>query len=497
MTSKIDDLGLDLAAIKEAHGSHSIFAPSGSVIWLNTPGCLIPNILAPDSAGYDAAYGTVGHECGEQWLKAIPDICWGMGQLAANQIDEAEPRHRLGEIVIVKERDTEFEIEIDQEMLDYVRLYVEACIGLPGKHFVETRVDFSDLTPIDDQGGTCDHAACEPGVLTITDLKMGMIRVLAALNTQLMLYAYGFFRAYDHLYHFERIVIRIWQPRLEHFDRWECSRADLLAYAEFVRGQAKAAWQLNGARRPGWWCKKGFCNVIGTCPAYISWFADMAEQAADESFDDMTADYPECVICEGLGCDVCMDTPANRINDDGSIEGVYTVKDMAVATEAFVSGKLDLRPKYKPASMSTEALAKLLPMRSTIERFFNELERELESRAVDGEDVEVYGFKLVDSRAGRRAWRDKTEAIFALEDMVKKIDFDVSRFTPPTLLSPAQIEELIRKPLGITKKEAEALLDSLVSRPPRRQTLAEVSDMRPKRPPLEDDVFPFEDNGGL
>src|SRR5690606_37895851 len=185
MTEVTSDLGLDLEALKAASGGHSICAPSGSCLWLNTPGCLSPNLLAEDSAGHEAASGTVGHECGEQWLRAIPDICWGMGDLAQRQIDEAEPRHRIGEIVVIKEKKDTYEVEIDQEMLDYVRKYVEWVIALPGEHYVETRVDFSDLTPIPDQGGTADHAACEPGVLTITDLKMGYIRVLAKLNTQL------------------------------------------------------------------------------------------------------------------------------------------------------------------------------------------------------------------------------------------------------------------------------------------------------------------------
>ena len=385
MTEVTSDLGLDLDAIKAAHGGHSIFAPSGSAIWLNTPGCLIPNILAPDSAGFEAAYGTVGHECGEQWLRAIPEICWGMGPLAENQINEAEPRHRIGETVLIEERYDTFEVEIDQEMLDYVRQYVEWVMPLPGHHYIETRVDFSDLTPIPDQGGTADHCACQPGVLTISDLKMGYIRVLAKHNTQLLLYAYGFFRLYDHLYNFERIIVRIAQPRLNHFDAWECSREDLLAFAEFVRVQARAAWQLGGPRKPGWWCKKAFCNVQATCPAYVCWMAEQADADGD-LFDDATgdSDYLGCDICEGLGCDVCAGA---QINADGSIEGTYTVKDMVTTAEALVSGKVDLTPRRKPLELSTEALARLLPMRPVIERWFGEIERELESRALDGEDV--------------------------------------------------------------------------------------------------------------
>lgn len=466
------DLGLDLDAIEAASGGHSIFAPSGSAIWLNTPGCLIPNLLAPDSAGIDAAYGTVGHEIGEQWLLAIPEIAWGMGALAQRQIDEAEPVHRLGEIVIVKERKESFEIEIDQEMLDHVRKYVEWCIALPGEHYVEQRVYFSDLTPIDNQGGTSDHAACLPGVLTISDLKMGFIIVLAAWNSQLMLYAYGFFREWDWKYNFQRIVIRIAQPRRDHFDVWECSREELLAFAEYVKGQAKKAWVLDGPRKPGWWCKKAFCNVQGSCPAYINYLEELADADGDVFDDDGT-----CQVCEGLGCDAC--GPAS----EALIEGEYTVKDMAVAAEMFVSGKMDLTPRRQPHRLDTEALAKLLPMRSVVERFFNEVERELESRAIDGE--EIPGFKLVEGRNGRRSWRDEKSVLAALAEE----GVDSLALQKVVLLSPAEASKAVRKALGCTVKEADAVLDSLVSRPPRRQTLVEIADKRAPLDPIADDVF--------
>lgn len=492
----VDDLGLDLEAIKAASGGHSIYAPSGSVIWLNSPGCLIPNLLAPDSAGEDAAYGTVGHEIGEQWLKAIPTIMYGAGALAQAQIDEAEPSHRLGEIVIVEEKEDRFEIKIDQEMLDYVRQYVEWIMPLPGDHYIETRVDHSDLTPIPGQGGTSDHAACQPGVLTISDLKMGMIRVFAERNPQLMIYAYGFFRRWDWAYNFQRIVIRIAQPRLGHFDTWECSREELLEFAEYVRERAHEGWVIDGPRKPGWWCRKGFCNAISTCAAHLCWLADMSEQEADEVFDEFpTDDYGMCQICEGLGCDVCSPQPPT-INSDGSIEGVYTVKDMTARAEQLVSGKLDLTPKLLPAQMNTEALAKLLPMRGVVEKFFNEVHRELLHRAVDGD--EVPGFYLGQGRAGDRKWIDVEDAKQSLAAMIAETDTDPTELYPPTLLSPPQAQKIIRKALGCTVKEAEAMLDSLVARKAGQHTLVPVGDDRARLMPPADDVFEdHSDMGGL
>ncbi len=191
-----------LNAAGKDFGAHSIFSPSGSSTWAYCPGSLIPNLFAKDSAGEDAAYGTVGHGVAEQWLKS--GVC---------------PTHLVGTTEIIEEGDQRFEIEIDASMLEYVGQYVDWCIYLPGTHFVETRVDFSDLTPLKKQSGTADHAACEFGTLTVTDLKMGQgVQVYAKDNTQAILYAYGFFRKYDELFDFQRIVIRIAQPRLTHFD---------------------------------------------------------------------------------------------------------------------------------------------------------------------------------------------------------------------------------------------------------------------------------------
>ena len=74
-------------------------------MWLTCSGSLLANLAAEDSAGFEAAEGTVAHSVGEEWLKT-----------------EERPIHRIGEIVPVQEGEETFNIEITTEMLDYVQL---------------------------------------------------------------------------------------------------------------------------------------------------------------------------------------------------------------------------------------------------------------------------------------------------------------------------------------------------------------------------------------
>jgi hypothetical protein len=440
-------------AIIAAQGDHAIFAPSSSAGWLYCEDYLAANYGKPDNGNEDAAYGTVGHSVGETWLDEFAEMSAKL--LPLDAVRRARPTHLVGTTAV----ENGFKIDIDDEMLSYVQEYVEWCAELPGDHFVETRVDFSDLTPIPGQGGTADHAACEFGRLTITDLKMGKgIKVFAKNNTQALLYAYGFFREWDWWYGFKEIVIRIAQPRIEHFDTWTITRDELIRFAKWAGARAERAW-IGGSRAPG----------TKTC----QWCKDVACAARLAALHEDTDDVFECVICEGLGCDACKNV----------IDAEYKV----VETTALVAVKADLDAGWNPADrdptrLSTHQLEKILRLRKTVEKWFSEIEKELEARHNNGEALLLW--KLVEGRAGHRAF-DKESNVDAF---VRSIGVDPLLLYKSVMLSPAQFEEIVRQELGISKKKAAQLISPAVIRPPGKDTLALISDEREGKD-SSDDVF--------
>jgi hypothetical protein len=458
----VNRLALRKRIIEAAKGSgHSVFSASGSPGWAFCADYLFANYGKPDNGNEDAAYGTVGHTVGEVWLNNIKETLRTrqFRRSVASQLallDECEPIELEGTVQIVEGRGQDFHVTIDREMISYVREYVEWCFELPGDHYIETWVDYEDLMPIPGQGGTADHAACEPGRLTITDLKMGKgIQVFALKNTQLLLYAYGFFRMYDWLYDFQEIVIRICQPRREHFDVWTITRAELLEFAEWIKARAVLAWE-GGSRSPGaktcQWCKDVDCA------------ARLAALHADteDVFDDVTV-----------------------------IEGQFTVvgpQQMAVAKEALDIG-WEPNPQ-DPETLSTFQLEKLLRLRKVIDKWMAQIESELESRANNGEELRLH--KLVDGRKGNREFMSEDDAL----EFAKANDISPLLLYKTETLSPAQFEEVVRLQLGISKKKAANLIDPVTIRKPGRQTLAPISDRREEIEGLDDVFDDVSDNEG-
>jgi hypothetical protein len=420
-------VNFDLNAIAAAYnnGGHSIFGPSSSSMWLVCSGSLIPNILAQDDGTIEAAYGTVAHEVAEAWLTL-----------------RRKPKHMIGKTYIVYSGTWGYAITVDHQMIDYVQESVDRCILLPGLQMTEQRVDFSRLTPIPNQGGTLDFASIDGDYVNVIDHKFGKgVMVYAQNNTQAMLYALGLVykhdKAFGGKYDMRRFRLAIHQPRLDHFDEWECSRDDLMEFAGYVRERAKAAWKLDAPRTPDPKACQ-FCKVKQTCAANARMQLRLVADQTDAAFAESTA------------------------------EEIREFKQELAADLLSVS-------PVDPLSLTTEELERLRPYKRMVEGFWKTADHELLRRALSG--VPMTRYKAVEGRSNR-VFKNRDEAATHLI----KHGCDEKDVMVTQVVSPAEAEALLIK-AGHRRKDLPELLDGLVRKPPGKPTLAPLHD---KRPALED-----------
>lgn len=444
-----EHISLDDLASEWANAAHSIFGPSQSAMYLICSGSLIPHLLAKDEPSYEAAEGTVAHSVADLWLRT-----------------GTRPDHLIG---VIQESDGFF-IEITEIMLGYVEKYINWCREVDGDHYYETRTDISSLTPIPGQQGTADHFVCNFGRLTITDLKYGEgVKVYAADdkgdpraftgnvtefvlngNTQALLYAIGVFLEWDWFYHFDKITIRICQPRLDHFDVWETTREDLLIFAEWAKERMKLAWVRGAPRTPS---KKGcrWCRVEKTCPAFISW---TAINTIDPKMQDL-------------------DAPQTTFSQGNMLAVMETISDPT----AIVFDPVD------PAELTIEQIANLYRYRPVIEGWFRKMEKLLKD-VIDGDnDTEVPFWKVVEG-ISRRKFADPDEAAKQLD----LLGLTEEQIWPRHIISPAQAETILQTHKKLSKRKAASLIEDFVVRPPGPRTLAQLNDRR-EALPLDGDRF--------
>ncbi|CAB4161834.1 Protein of unknown function DUF2800 [uncultured Caudovirales phage] len=409
-------------AREEANG-HSIFGASGSSRYLACPGSVRASFGLPDTARYEAAEGTVAHGLAEQWLRT-----------------GVKPIERLGTTETVNLFTGTYDIPIDAAMMAFVEQYVDWCNGVPGDHYHEQRVDYSVLTPIPNQGGTADHFAARPKWLVLTDLKYGVAdQIHAYHNPQVSLYALGVIYEWDWLYDFEKVTIRICQPRLGHFDEWHTTKEELLQFADWAKGRMHQAWDPNPPFVPGEkQCR--YCKARLTCDAAIRW----AERLIDDTFDDESFD--------GL------DAPS---------------------LPDFKADHFALAP-VEP--MTTERLANLVSWRKWAETLFKSTFEELDRRAKAG-DIAT-GWMLAEGKSSRRL-EDRDGVVETLDILGIPEEDAYDR----KIKSPAKLEKLLVAQAGRTIKEAKALLKPYVRVVPGGSVLAPVGRGKRKAVDATDDVF--------
>jgi hypothetical protein len=190
-----------------------------------------------------------------------------------------------------------FEFKIDEERLERVQSCVDSINREPGQMWTETRLDTTPVLGVPGQEGHSDIIKAYPeggvvkdgkllkGVLSVHDYKDGYILVTAKDNTQGLIYLCAAMMQFSLLGEFEAFRFCIHQPKINHYDEWTYTRAELEAFMQLIRPVAKLAYEvyheivpfdpkahLNAGEEQ---CL--FCPVRGRCPARAARIAAMFE----------------------------------------------------------------------------------------------------------------------------------------------------------------------------------------------------------------------------
>jgi hypothetical protein len=269
--------------------AHSRFAPSASPRVTRCPASLLLNETEPDRPSVEAAEGTAAHYIGQLCLKNRCKVEKYAGCVVGVMLSGEE--YFVHENAPAPAEGEGWAFEVDDEMIVAVQDYVDRCNALPGKHYVEIRVDISHLCPEPNQKGTSDHIALDldssPKRMYVTDLKYGKgVQVFAEENEQAINYASGALREFDTFDEVEEIVVRISQPRLDHFDEWIVPRAEFEKYENYIRERNALALSDNPPFGPSEKACR-FCKVQARCRA----LNDFLHTKAAFAFDDLDEDF--------------------------------------------------------------------------------------------------------------------------------------------------------------------------------------------------------------
>lgn len=410
---------------------HAKLSPSGAHRWLHCPGSVALEADLPDSTSKFASEGTAAHELAAMAL-----------------IGDKDTSAFIGRII---EADGE-KFEVDQNMADYVQIYVDYVTSLGGEMMVEQSLSIEAITGEKDARGTADAVVFLNGELIVIDLKYGRgVKVDAENNEQLGIYGLAALSEYEFLGDFKRVRMVIVQPRLGHISEWdipvehiegsrECSAEALRLNIQPLAERAFAVLNgacTDGALNPGAsQCR--FCKAKASCPA----------------------------LC-------------NQV--------LATVKD------DFVDVTEPVAPQIENAAdreLDNTMLGNLLGSVDLIESWCKSIRAKAESELLGGNDVP--GYKLVQGRRGARKWSDGLVA----EETLKSMRLKVEEMYDLKLISPTTADKL-SKTRRIGPRQWAKLKD-IITQPDGKPSVAPESDKR-KAITIEAtaDEFPDVTNEGL
>ena len=352
---------------------HSPLGASGAACWLNCAGSYWAQKDLPDKGSAFALEGTCAH--------ALAELCL---TTELNHVKLLVGKHQI----INKERQGQ---PITSEMADYVQTYVDYVRGIGGNQGYEQRVSYEEWVP--GGFGTADAIVTKDDTLFVIDLKYGKgVKVDAYENPQGMLYALGALNERIAFQEFEKVVIVIHQPRLDHVSEWTVEPAGLYYWADWVKERALLCLEPDAQRTPGEkQCQ--WCRAKATCPALLK----QTEVAIMQEFDSFDAELPA------------------------------------------------------PASLSEEKLRVVMDHKDMIEKWLKSVETHVISQIESGKPFP--GWKMVEGRSNRK-WADEAYAANFLTGLLGERAYTKKLLTAPAAEKALgkegkeKIQSLITKPEG-------------------------------------------------
>lgn len=250
---------------------HALLSASGAHRWLEcTPSAQL-ELQFPQSTSEYAEEGTAAHE-----------LCELTARYWLGEISEAEYENQRDELAKGKY----YNAEMQECANDYVKFVAEKTAAAretceDAFTALEVRVDFSKY--VKDGFGTGDCIIVSDNVLEIIDFKYGKgVRVEAAGNPQMKLYALGAYLEYNTLFDIDSVRMTIFQPRLSGVQSSdEITVKELLEWAEkYVKPRAKLAYKGEGEFAPSEEVCK-FCRAKAQCKARADKNLKLFDEAPD------------------------------------------------------------------------------------------------------------------------------------------------------------------------------------------------------------------------
>lgn len=235
-----------MSVIQIAEGAHSELGPSSADRWLNCPGSVIASRGKPDNPTQYAIEGTAAHTH-SQWARE----------------QNKKARDFKGITIRVEHTGGPTDVLVDDDMVNATQEFIDRINSKPGIKLIEERVHYGRFVP--GGFGTLDGAAFNDDLAHIMDYKYGEgVRKEPKMLEQLMTYGVGLMHDWDWLFNFDKFVLSICQPRLDHYDEWETTGKFLYEWAgDVLVPGAKLALSEGAPFKAGEWCQ--FCRIKATC----------------------------------------------------------------------------------------------------------------------------------------------------------------------------------------------------------------------------------------